>query len=39
MIRSFEELESMKCSCTDALNAKYDGSDGKRHVVFCGGTG
>ena len=39
MIKSFDELEKKQCSCTDALRDKFDGSDGKRHVVFCGGTG
>ena len=39
MIESMEALEGKICSCTEALNTKFDGSDGKRHVLLCGGTG
>jgi len=39
MIKTFEDLEKKQCACTSNLKEKYDGSDGKRHVVFCGGTG
>ncbi|MBR5127056.1 MAG: NADH-quinone oxidoreductase subunit NuoF, partial [Roseburia sp.] len=27
------------CSCTEALNSKIDGSNGKRAILLCGGTG
>ncbi|MBE5817400.1 MAG: NADH-quinone oxidoreductase subunit F, partial [Clostridiales bacterium] len=27
------------CSCVDALSAKLDGSNGKRAILLCGGTG
>ena len=39
MIKTFEELNANLCSCTEAFNAKLDGSCGKRAVVLCGGTG
>ena len=39
MINSISELEGRICSCTNALEAKYHGEDGKRHVLLCGGTG
>ena len=38
-ITSKEALQSKICSCTDALKAKFDGKDGKRALVLCGGTG
>jgi len=39
MIKTFEELESKQVACTKCLEDKFSGQDGKRHVVFCGGTG
>ena len=36
MIRNFEELNAQSCTCTEALKAKLDGSNGKRAVVLCG---
>ena len=39
MIRNFEELEKASANCGKCLNAKFTGTDGKRHVVLCGGTG
>ena len=39
MIRNFEELNAQSCTCTEELKAKLDGSNGKRAVVLCGGTG
>ena len=39
MIRNFEELEKTSENCGKCLNAKFTGTDGKRHVVLCGGTG
>ena len=38
-ITTREELQSKMCSCTDALRDKFNGKDGKRAVVLCGGTG
>lgn len=39
MIRTFEELERSCKDCVSCLDAKFTGSDGRRHVVLCGGTG
>lgn len=39
MIRTFEELERSCKDCASCLDAKFTGSDGRRHVVLCGGTG
>ena len=39
MIRNFEELEKTSANCGKCLSAKFTGTDGKRHVVLCGGTG
>ncbi len=38
-MKTFAELDAKICSCTDALNAKIDGSNGKRAILLCGGTG
>ena len=38
-MKNFAELDAKICSCTDALNAKLDGSNGKRAILLCGGTG
>ena len=39
MIKSFDELKQKAQNCSACLNAKFTGSDGKRHIVLCGGTG
>ncbi|MBO7369224.1 MAG: NAD(P)H-dependent oxidoreductase subunit E [Clostridia bacterium] len=39
MIKNFEELNKTTDKCTSCLQSKFDGSDGKRHIVLCGGTG
>lgn len=39
MIKTFEELERSCKDCASYLDAKFTGSDGRRHVVLCGGTG
>ncbi|MBQ9276161.1 MAG: NAD(P)H-dependent oxidoreductase subunit E, partial [Clostridia bacterium] len=39
MIKNFEELEKKCAECSSCLDAKFTGSDGKRHIVLCGGTG
>jgi len=38
-MKTFAELDARICSCTDALTAKLDGSNGKRAILLCGGTG
>ena len=38
-MKSIPELNAKICSCTDALTAKLDGSNGKRAILLCGGTG
>ena len=39
LIKNFEQLASKQEACTKCLDDKFTGSDGKRHVVLCGGTG
>jgi len=39
MIKTFDELEHKCNECSACLDAKFTGSDGKRHIVLCGGTG
>ena len=39
MIKNFEELKQTSAKCASCLSAKFTGSDGKRHIVLCGGTG
>lgn len=39
MIKNYDELNERSCACTDALKAKLDGTNGKRAIVLCGGTG
>jgi len=38
-MKSFAELDAKICSCTENLTAKLDGSNGKRAILLCGGTG
>jgi len=38
-MKTFAELDAKICSCTQALNAKMEGADGKRAILLCGGTG
>ncbi|MDD6188292.1 MAG: NADH-ubiquinone oxidoreductase-F iron-sulfur binding region domain-containing protein [Clostridiales bacterium] len=38
MIKNREEFAAKAKSCTAELNAKFDGSDGKRYIMLCGGT-
>ena len=38
-MKTIAELESRICSCTESLNAKLAGSNGKRAILLCGGTG
>ena len=39
MICNTHDLNEKVCACTEAISAKIDGSNGKRAVVLCGGTG
>ncbi len=39
MIKTIDELKKVCGNCAKCLDAKYTGSDGKRHIVLCGGTG
>ena len=38
-MKNFAELDAKICNCTQALNAKIEGTDGKRAILLCGGTG
>ncbi len=39
MFRTCEELQSKISEYTQQLSAKFNGADGKRYVMLCGGTG
>ena len=39
MIKSVENLNETAAACTRCLEDKLSGTDGKRHIVLCGGTG
>ena len=39
MIKSFEELQAKSAQCTQCLDGKFKGENGKRAIVLCGGTG
>lgn len=39
MIKNFDELNSKISACTEGLDAKFTGTNGKRALVLCGGTG
>ncbi len=38
-IRNIEDLKAVSAKCSKCMDAKFTGSDGRRHVVLCGGTG
>ena len=38
-IKTVGEAKKKISHCEDCLKAKFDGKDGKRHIVVCGGTG
>ena len=38
-MKNFAELDAKVCACTEALTAKLGGSNGKRAILLCGGTG
>ena len=39
MIKNFEQFEQVSEKCSACLAAKFAGTDDKRHIVLCGGTG
>ena len=39
MIENVQAFEECSSTCTKCLDDKLTGSDGKRHIVLCGGTG
>lgn len=39
IIKNVEQLQDKIKHCTECLNNKINGKDGKRHIVVCGGTG
>ena len=38
-IKTLDQLTSSQHDCTQRLDDKFSGKDGKRHIVICGGTG
>ena len=38
-IKNFDELNAAIAKCSKCMDAKFTGSDGRRHIVLCGGTG
>ena len=38
-MKTFAELDAKICSCTENFNSKIDGTNGKRAILLCGGTG
>ena len=38
-MKTFAELDAKICSCTNALTTKLEGTNGKRAILLCGGTG
>ncbi len=38
-MKTFDELSAKICSCEEVLSQKIDGSNGKRAILLCGGTG
>ena len=39
MIKNYKELEAKQNECAKCLAAKFEGLNGKRAIVLCGGTG
>ena len=37
-IRNIEDLKAVSAKCSKCMDAKFTGSDGRRHIVLCGGT-
>ena len=38
-IKTLEDLQNRISRCSDCVTKKFNGQDGKRHIVVCGGTG
>ena len=38
-IKTLKELEKKIQTCEECITKKFNGEDGKRHIVVCGGTG
>ena len=39
MFKSFEEFDKKSNACVECIEKKFNGQDGKRHILVCGGTG
>ena len=39
MIKTVKELDERYASCKACLEAKINSTDGKKHLIVCGGTG
>ena len=39
MIKNYEDFNKKSACCTQSLEDKFAGKDGKRHIVLCGGPG
>ena len=39
MFKSFEEFDQKSAQCVECVEKKFNGKDGKRHILVCGGTG
>ena len=38
-IKTINDLETKIHTCSECVSKKFNGQDGKRHIVVCGGTG
>jgi len=38
-VKDFAQLKAVSEKCSHCLDEKFNGKDGKRHIVLCGGTG
>ena len=38
-IKTLQDLENKIAHCSECVSNKFNGKDGKRHIVVCGGTG
>ena len=38
-IKTLDDLKNKIAKCSECVSNKFDGKDGKRHIVVCGGTG
>ena len=39
MIKNYDEFDAKSQACTQCMEDKFAGNDGKRHIVLCGGPG